>query len=269
MENVLNDTQAGVVDPKQSDADVTGASVVQESPSGQTNATTGAVAKPQQSEQDNAKFAEMRRENERLAKELADERAAKSAYSKLTETIKDKLGYKGATPEDIRLAILAEQQGKTVEEIKSDEEREARRIKSMLENDPDYVATKRERDLLKANAERDLLQKDLAEIKAAFPNETAADCRELGEKFLQLRAAGVDNLTAYVAVKGKAAFEVPAPAAPAEPAPPEPGAVNGAGTQEKEYYTSAEVDKLTPSELRNPTIMDRVLQSMTRWKKQT
>lgn len=269
MENVLNDTQAGVVDPKLSDVNATGASVAKESPSGQTNDATGAVAKPQQSEQDNAKFAEMRRENERLAKELADEKAAKSAYSKLTDTISDKLGYKGATPDDIRIAILAEQQGKTPEEIKAQEEHEARRVKSLLENDPDYVATKRERDLLKANAERELLQKDLAEIKASFPNETAADCRELGEKFLQLRAAGIDNLTAYVAVRGKAAFETAKPQAPAEPAPPEPGAVNGAGTQEKEYYTSAEVDKLTPSELCNPTIMDRVLQSMKRWKKQT
>lgn len=253
MENVLNDTQAGVVDPKLSDANVTGASVAQESPEGQTAVTTGAVAKPQQSEQDNAKFAEMRRENERLAKELADEKAAKAAYSKLTETISDKLGYKGATPDDVRIAILAEQQGKTPEEVKAQEEHEAQRVKSLLENDPDYVATKRELDALKAKAERELLQKDLAEIKASFPNETAADCRELGEKFLQLRALGFDTISAYVAVKGKAVFETQTPTTPVEPPPPEPGAVNGAADYEaRDYLTDDEIKKLTPAELKNP-----------------
>jgi hypothetical protein len=260
-EKVVNDTQAAVVEPKPSDAAVTGAST-------EAKAPAAAPAKPQQSEQDNAKFAEWRRKTEQLERELAEERAAKSAYSKLADAVKEHLGYQGSNPEEIRLAILAQQQGKSVAEIREQESLEVKRAQELLESNPEVIELRRFKAEQIAKAQAESLARDLAEIKAKYPNETAADIKELGETFAKLRAAGVDNLTAYRAIKPDSTVSVTPKTE--EPPLPETGAVNGAAaTEEKEYYTPQEVDKLTKKDLSNPTVWERVRASMTKWGKQT
>jgi hypothetical protein len=255
MENTLNGVQAAVVEPTTSDA-TTGVST-------EVKAPEAAIAKPQQSEQDNAKFAEMRRENERIAKELEAERSAKAAYAKLTETITDKLGYKGSSPEEIRLAILAEQQGKTVAEVREQETLEAAKIDAAVKSHPEYIRATREAAERRERDNKERFAKDLAEIKEIFPNETAKTVEDLGEKYIRLCADGLSPIEAYVTVNCKdivsklTSVTPTAPAAPVE-APPEIGAVNNAGDADgRDYFTEDEIDKLTPAQLKNPSIVEK------------
>lgn len=102
--------------------------------------------------------------------------------------------------------------------------------------------------------------RDFEEIRAHDPTVTAHCIDDLGAEYIKLRCAGIGNLTAYEAVKraresGKKA------------APPDTGAVGLDAVQAKEYYSPEEVDRLSGRELDDPKIMERVMKSMTKWKK--
>lgn len=109
-----------------------------------------------------------------------------------------------------------------------------------------------------ANMKRQF-DRDMAEIKEVYPDETAEDVTALGEMFMALRANGVDNLIAYEVVrnKGKKAKSSP---------PPEIGKVgiSGGGS---EFFTSEELDKLTKKQLDNPKIYEKAMKSLRKLKK--
>ena len=46
--------------------------------------------------------------------------------------------------------------------------------------------------------------------------------------------------------------------------PQDIGAVNSSSSKEKDFYTSAEIDKLTSKELDDPKIFDRVMKSLAK-----
>lgn len=101
---------------------------------------------------------------------------------------------------------------------------------------------------------------DLEAIRAAHPDVTAKNCRELGSRFFALMATGVlDPVTAYEAVL---AYEK-RHAAPA--APPAIGAVTGQSGGEKEFYTPEEVDRLSGRQLQDQKTLRRIIRSMTKW----
>lgn len=113
------------------------------------------------------------------------------------------------------------------------------------------------------DCQRQLLQyrqkQELDELRAHDPSLSVESIQALGEAYLRLRCAGIGNLAAYEAVRRTQE--------PRRTAPPDTGAVGRDTEQEPTYYTPEAVDRLTPRELDNPKIMERVMQSMTRWKK--
>jgi hypothetical protein len=111
----------------------------------------------------------------------------------------------------------------------------------------------RRRDFQRAMAD------DLAAVKAAYPDEQAADVAELGREFIRLKAAGVDTLIAYEAVRAARNRQRVTP-------PPQAGPVTTSAKEDKEYYTSDEVDRMDPREMDDPGVIARILRSMTRWK---
>ena len=102
--------------------------------------------------------------------------------------------------------------------------------------------------------------RDMEEIRAHDPTATARNIDELGPDYIRLRRAGIGNLAAYEAVKH-------ARESGRKSAPPDVGAVGRDTAQEKEYYSPEEVDSLSSRELDDPKIMERVMKSMTKWKK--
>jgi len=201
-ENAVNAARAGAVDPRE---DLNTAGAAREAEPAEQREIKEKPARAQTPEV-NASFAAMRRENERLSREL--------------------------------------------EEAKARSEKAAESGEALL-------SARREAGVLQALLSRQRFESDLAEIKRFFPEEKAGDVTELGEQFLRLRAAGIDNLTAYRACV--AAGEKPA-------GKPETGAVGADGNTEKTYYSPSEVDRLTKRELSNPKILERVMRSMTKWR---
>lgn len=102
--------------------------------------------------------------------------------------------------------------------------------------------------------------RDFEEIRAHDPAVTARCIDDLGAEYIKLRCAGVGNLTAYEAVKR-------ARESGRKETPPDTGAVGRDISTEKEYYSPEEVDRLSGRELDDPKIMERVMKSMTKWKK--
>jgi len=103
-----------------------------------------------------------------------------------------------------------------------------------------------------------VFEDDLREVQRAFPEEKIGSLEELGDAFFALRQQGVDTQTACAAalrLRGGA------------PLPPQMGAVGRTEQPSREYYTPAEVDRLTEKDLRDPAVMAAVRQSMTRWKR--
>ena len=100
---------------------------------------------------------------------------------------------------------------------------------------------------------------DLAKIRELNPNEAAQSIFDLGETFFTLRCNDIALQTAYEASRAEALRNtVPAPAAI--------GAVNGRAAAEKEFYTPAEVDRLTEKDFKkNPSLLEKVQKSMRLW----
>lgn len=256
-ENVLNGTQTGAVDPKLSDAEATGASAVKVNPAGETKKTVEAPAKPPQSEQDNAKWAEMRRKSE--------------AAEKVLSLIKDDYQVESDDPTEIQIAILSQKSGKSKadirEELKRQTDLEAQKVQQAKDSDPEIQELRRIANEHKAEQAKKAEQADIAALKAVYPDLKAENYADLGAEFVKARTLGFSAIAAYAAVT---ADKPKVETAPAEPPKPEMGALNTAGDlSEKEYYTPQEVDKLTKAQVKDPKIWERVRNSMTKWGKQT
>lgn len=240
MDEIISNVSPEVVAPE-TDTPAAETGVTQETPA------PSEPAKPKQTAEENAAFAAMRRQ-------LEAERKEKARLESLVNGFKSGLkpqGYDG-NDEDIVAKLNAEAQGVSVDEYKTqmrkaeaERSREAE-LKAKLD---EYERKEQERQLTD----------DLNAIKKAFPDVKAASVWELGDKYIALMRTGeVDALTAYRAIRE----------AEAKPAPPSIGSVKSTPVQaEKEFYTSEEVDQLTPKQLDDPKIMQKVMASMTKWKK--
>lgn len=239
--NTVDEVQEPVVEVPETATDdgVTAESVVEQPQE---------TAKPAQSADENAKFAAYRREKETAEREANEARAA---LQRLQSTL-NAYGYEGSAQE-IADALEAQRTQKSPEEIRA--EREARESleleKSQLE---------RELAELRQFKSSKVIEGDIAAIKKLYPD--APDTVEsLGEDFIKIMVTGtVDAVTAYEIIQARKAKETKTP-------PKVIGAVNSTTAQDKDYYTPAEVDKLTESDYdRNPKLMDIVRKSMLKWK---
>lgn len=205
-------------------------------------------AKPQQTPEENAAFARMRREQEQSKREA-------EAYKKQAERMAQavsKFGYQG-NPDDIADQIEAAATGKPLSQVRAER---IQREQQMTAAQQAVV----ERDLYKQQLlefqVKTAMEKDLAAIRKIDKSIKSLD--DLGSEFATLVSSGVDAETAYFAVKAKEQ-------ATTKPKPKDIGAI-GSGTKEKDYYTPDEVDKLTDAELDDPKIRAKVRKSMTKWK---
>lgn len=233
--NTFDDVQTDVVD--QSETEATTSEVTEEV----TTEPVVETAKPQSAEE-NARFAAARREAESQAKAL------KAQNDRLMQAL-GQYGYQG-DPDTIADALFAQSQGISVEEAT------AQRQAAEAEN-AKYQQLESQLETYRPLAIKALMADDLAKIQTVNPEVKNLD--DLGADFFALMGALRDPILAYDALQVKKARET-------KPVPQNIGAVNSSSSKEKDFYTSAEVDKLTKKDLDNPKIMKIVMDSMTRWK---
>lgn len=185
---------------------------------------------PQRTEAD-ARFAEMRRQNQQLEREAQMMREALSRY------------FEGETAEELSINANAYAEERDPDEYRQEWERQQ-----------DYERAMRENEELKdkmLEMEIDRRMRDgLREIQEIDPNVKSLD--ELGQSFINMIAAGLTNKEAYyasLAMKSKEKVFAPDPI----------GRVSD-NRIERDYYTSEELDNLTDEEL--DANWDKVMRSM-------
>lgn len=249
MDEILNDVNASqeqVVDVPTGEE--TAGLTAEETPATEPSATEE-VAKPQQSAEENAKFAEFRRKAEQAEREA---QKIKAENERLLAAL-NQYGYEGS-PQEIADLLLAQQQGITPEEARQQREAEeaARQQQAQIEQELAFY-----RNIAIEN----LKTKDLNTIKAAYPEVKASKIEELGETFINIFNTGkVSALEAYEASKVIEARSK-------KPIPPSLGGVNETNNTGKDFYTPDEVDRLTDADYdRDPKLWERVRKSMLKWK---
>lgn len=233
--NTFDDVQTDFVD--QSEADTTTSEVAEE-----TKVETAEPLAKVQSAEENSKYAEARRQAE------AEARAVKAQNDRLLQAL-GQYGYEG-TPDEIADAILAQTQGITVEEATAQREAQEK-----AEHEKQTLLS--EMEFYRSKAIEKMMDDDLKTIQSVYPD--VKNLSELGNEFFSLLGATKDPLLSYEAVQAKKAKTL-------KPTPQEIGAVNSSSSKEKDFYTPAEVDKLTSKDYDNPKIMERVRASMLKWK---
>ena len=156
--------------------------------------------------------------------------------------------------EDTRLKQLARQTGQTVEALRQQEADAAARAKAQWEASDEYKQAKAAEQLMQQQLMQMQFDRDLAEIKALNPAEQATTVQELGGEYMRLRAAGVDNATAYKVLQVQAAQNVAA-------TPPSTGDVkHAADTRKNDFYSREELDAMSSSEMNKN--WDKVMKSV-------
>lgn len=171
-----------------------------------------------------AAFAEMRREIERLQLENARKDKALGLYfDGENKEVKAIAHAMGQDPADVQKAF-----------------------------DADAKISQLEETLQSERAER-AMEKDLAEIQKLDPNVKSLD--DLGETYANYIRAGLSGVEAYAAIKAKENLNTETP----------PKTIGNLSTAQvkKDYFTSEEVDRMSPSEqLANH---EAIMNSMAKW----
>ncbi|MEG1651736.1 MAG: hypothetical protein RR009_03525 [Oscillospiraceae bacterium] len=140
--------------------------------------TPQADAKPVQTEGERHANAELRRAKETAEKQLriADQRREKAEQlqQRLLEAVQG-YGYSG-TPEEVAAQIYAQHHGGTAESVRQQWEAEQRAVEDRVKSDPRVVEAEQLVRTQRAAMEE---QKDLASIKAMFPQESAKAMDEI------------------------------------------------------------------------------------------
>lgn len=193
-----------------------------------------AESAPQGRTEADAKFAEMRRQNEQLEREARMMREALARY------------FEGETAEELSINANAYAEQRDPEEYRAEWEKQQDYERAIRENEA-------LRDqMLEMEIDR-RMQDGLREVQAIDPNIKSLD--ELGESFIHMIAAGLTTKEAYYATLAMNSKEkVFAPSAI--------GKVSD-NRIERDYYTSEEIDNLTDEELDDPQIWEKVMKSMS------
>ena len=185
---------------------------------------------PQRTEAD-ARFAEMRRQNQQLEREAQMMREALSRY------------FEGETAEELSINANAYAEERDPDEYRQEWERQQNYERAMRENE------ELKDKMLEMEIDR-RMRDGLREIQEIDPNVKSLD--ELGQSFINMIAAGLTNKEAYyasLAMKSKEKVFAPDPI----------GRVSD-NRIERDYYTSEELDNLTDEEL--DANWDKVMRSM-------
>lgn len=207
------------------------------------------VAKPQQTAEENARFAAARRQAEN---ELRAEREQKE----LLLNALGQYGYTGSAQE-ISDNLTAQTQGISPEEAREQRETAAEENAKMYQLQAEIEAYRQP-------ALKFYMAQDLQKLKSTYPNDEKVqalkDISELDNDFFVLMGATKDPILAYDAYQAKKSRET-------KPVPKDIGAVNSSSSKEKDFYTSAEADKLTSEDYdKDPTLWGKVRKSQYKWK---
>lgn len=132
---------------------------------------------------------------------------------------------------------------------------EARITQHVKETDPDIQRQTAELNQFRAMQMQQVFDQDLKAIKKAYPDEKAASVTELGEEYMTMMATGkVSALAAYEAVRAQKNRQAPPP--------PSMGDVGAAG-KEQGFFTKEEVQKMTPAQVSKN--FEKIRASMSKW----
>lgn len=187
-------------------------------------------AAEQQDSETNAAFARMRREAEEARAELqaaqrelaelkASNEARSNTFSRLTGT------------ENGEIAAIAEATGMSEEEVVAEMEA----AKESAQKDLRIEQLEEKITSLEVDS---LMQRDLAAIQKIDPSVKSLD--DLGEGYVDYVAAGLPPERAYWAIKAEQTAK--------QATPPKAVGKIATGTAEKDYYTDAEIEAMTPEQ---------------------
>ena len=196
------------------------------------NSTDGVAESAQRERTEaDARFAEMRRQNQQLEREAQMMREALSRY------------FEGETAEELSINANAYAEERDPDEYRVEWEKQQDYERAIEEN-------KMLRDhMLEMEIDR-RMHEGLREIQAIDPNVKSLD--ELGESFIHMIAAGLTNKEAYYATLAMKSNE--------KVFAPDPIGRVSDNRVERDYYTSEELDHLTDEEL--DANWDKVMRSM-------
>lgn len=214
----------------------------------QTSAEIQEVAEPGKTNSDMA-FANMRRALEATKRE---NEILKAQTQRLLETLKS-FGFTGENADDYSDALIAYQNNKSVSDVRDERlnaERENERIRQMEE----------ELNYFRGLDVKNRMANDLIAIQKINGDIKSLD--EMPDEFFNLISAGVPaNLAYKVIYDSQKENDVKAP--------PVTGPVNTKTSTDKDFYTSEEVSEIersNPQLLDDPVIMQKIKNSMTKWK---
>nr|DAG76591.1 MAG TPA: hypothetical protein [Caudoviricetes sp.] len=199
------------------------------------------VAEPVKTEQD-AAFAQMRRQNEELERQLAEAQRQSKEYE-------DALGlfFDG---EDKALKAQAYANERPFEEVKAESQMQAQLAELQSKN------ANLEQQLLEQQAQAQM-NADLAEIQRTHPEIKSIE--ELGQEYLAFRFNPMGEMSAEQAFQMMQTYK--ANTTPKKP--PIIGTVSTTDKPQSDYFTREEVEAMSPAEVK--ANYDRIRESMTKW----
>lgn len=202
------------------------------------------VAKPQQSAEDNARFADARRKQELTeAKAKLAEYETKARMADRLASAAKQLGFDGSE-EEIAIAIEAQARGITPEAVK-----EEYQSKTLAEENKSLKSKLIDIEVNEA------ITKDLQAIQKIYPEAKVIEGDDK-QKFIILRANGFSEVEAYTALATAKAKTAVSP-------PPEIGTIKVA-VPKKDYFTADEVKTMSQAEVSQN--YDKIKKSMTKWR---
>ena len=218
-------------------------------------AETDGTASRQQSQEENAQYAKIRREAqlkaEAKAKEIAQaeiDKVFKEMYAGQINPYTNRPIESKADYDEYKRQYDLEQMG--VNPVEQQEFIEKLK-REALESDPELKAQNEELEYYRQQTIKAQMESDLTRIKTL--DNTVKSLDELGEEFFKLIASGVDAVIAYNAIK-----------ASKPQAQPTMGDINSTEPREKDFFTREEVEKMTQEEVRKN--FDKIRLSQSKWR---
>lgn len=213
---------------------------------------------PKQLPQDNAKFAAKRREDERRAEQ---ENIRLQTFKQTMGGMQNpNTGKPFETVEEwnsFKNDLTLKQQAQAFEMSKEKYTALTAQLReNILQNDPEIIALKAREESLNQMANEAIYAKDLADIKAMYPDEKAASIDDLGDNFGKMRCLGVDVITAYEAVRNSKMQR-------GAKMPPSTGDISSASIANKDFFTSDEVDAMSKKEVEKH--YETIRKSIAKW----
>lgn len=178
-------------------------------------------------------------------KEKKEKEELKAKLEKRDIAFKE-LGFNGDVEEEV-LKRRAERSGQSVEEIKAERDKTINEAKEQAKKE---LQKEYEQRFL----EKQQRLKDLAEIKAKYPDVTVEDTIGLGKKFITLMATGYFTpLEAYEASKPKEEKIVSS------------GSTKGGVSTDEDYFSPEEVSQMTRAQVKKN--FSKIEKSMEKWNK--